>query len=293
MTIRNIFRYPGSKTRLAGWIASQFPPHERYVEPFGGSAAVLLHKEPSTVEILNDINSDITQFFRVLRDRGDELADWYAATPFSRELHDTWKTKFNQGERPDDPIERAGQFVYLRTTSVNGQGGFSTRRRDRDPTNAFQSQPAAIRRFANRLQSVVVENLDYHSLIKKYDGEDAVFYFDPPYPDAEDSLYKHGSINHSEFATTLAEMDAHWLVSYQSIPDEIRAISTHILSTKTRNNLRSGSSTGAHNIEDTERLVCNFDPTCVPSASPTTQLTLTDSVSPESHTHTLNKTDAQ
>lgn len=274
--MRNIFRYPGSKTRLADWITAQFPEHERYIEPFAGSAAVLLHKPRSTVEVLNDLNNDITQFFRVLRDRGDELAEWYAATPFSRDLHDEWQTQYNRGFRPSDPVERAGRFLYIRTTSVNGLGGFSTRLADRNPTNAFQSQPEAIRRFASRLREVVIENLDYQEIIDKYDGDDAVFYFDPPYPSVGEQLYEHGSINHDEFADTLASMEANWLVSYQEVPAPVAAVGTTVLEYETRNNLRAGSDGGSHAERDTERLVCNFDPDDQPRFSTTTQRTLTE-----------------
>ncbi len=65
--------YFGSKQRLAPWIVSLMPAHRVYVEPFGGSAAVLLTKAPSEIEILNDIDGDLVCFFRVLRDRPDEL----------------------------------------------------------------------------------------------------------------------------------------------------------------------------------------------------------------------------
>lgn len=274
--MRNIFRYPGSKTRLADWIVSQFPDHERYVEAFAGSASVLLHKPQSTVEVINDLDNDITQFFRVLRDRGDELADWYASTPFSRDLHGEWTKQFRRGYRPSDPVERAGRFVYLRTTSVNGVGGFSTRISDRNPTNAFQSQPEAIRRFAKRMREVVVENLDYRTLVDKYDGEDAVFYFDPPYPDVGEQLYEHSHIDHDRFATELAQLDAEWLVSYQEIPASVESVGTAVLEYETRNNMRAGSDGGSHSVQDTERLVCSFDPDSVTQFSTGSQQTLSD-----------------
>lgn len=274
--MRNIFRYPGSKTRLADWITNQLPDHERYIEPFAGSAAVLLHKPRSTVEIINDIDNDITQFFQVLRDRGDELAEWYASTPFSRDLHNEWKHQYDRGYRPSDPVERAGRFVYLRTTSVNGVGGFSTRLADRNPTNAFQSQPDAIRRFAARMREVVVENLDYQTLVDKYDGSDAVFYFDPPYPGVGEQLYEHGHINHDTLADELTTLDADWLVSYQDVPDPIADVGTAILEYETRNNLRAGSDGGEHSERDTERLVCSFDPDSVTQFSTASQRTLSD-----------------
>jgi len=112
------FPYIGGKTHLSRWIADQLPQHTVYVEPFGGSASVLLNKPRSDIEVYNDLDRDIVQFFEVARDRPDELAEWVRRTPYSQELHSEWVEQFYNGERADDPIKRAGRLCSFDTLST-------------------------------------------------------------------------------------------------------------------------------------------------------------------------------
>ena len=98
-----LIRYHGGKFRLADWIISHFPKHETYVEPFGGGASVLLSKTPSRMEVYNDLDSDIVNFFEILRDQklAEELAQQIELTPYSR-------VEFlNARDETSDRIERA------------------------------------------------------------------------------------------------------------------------------------------------------------------------------------------
>lgn len=118
---KNVFGYPGGKTNMADWIINQLPQHQCYVEVFGGSAGVLANKPPSNSEVLNDRDGDIIHFFETLRDKGGELVSWLRDTPHSRQLHNKYGEEFYNGYRPDDDIERAGRFWYLRETSFGGK----------------------------------------------------------------------------------------------------------------------------------------------------------------------------
>lgn len=82
--------YPGGKGRIAKWIISNMPEHDTYIEVFGGSAGVLVSKPRSKYEIYNDVNGDLTHFFRVVRDRPDELASWLTSVPYSRSQYEEW-----------------------------------------------------------------------------------------------------------------------------------------------------------------------------------------------------------
>jgi len=104
---RPVLRYHGGKWRLASWIISHFPPHRVYVEPFGGAASVLLRKPRSYAEVYNDMDGEIVNVFRVLRDpaRARELERVLRLTPFAREEFELSYI------RDEDPIEQARRTI--------------------------------------------------------------------------------------------------------------------------------------------------------------------------------------
>lgn len=107
---------------LAPWIISHFPEHRVYVEPFGGGASVLLRKPRSYAEIYNDLDSEIVNLFRMVRDRGAELAKLLTLTPYAREEYGTLHDD-------DDPMEKARRtvirsFMGFSSTSIHRNTGF-------------------------------------------------------------------------------------------------------------------------------------------------------------------------
>src|SRR5690606_37616363 len=114
---RPALRYHGAKWRLARWILSHLPAlafYDVYVEPFGGSAAVLLRKERSPIEVLNDLDDDVITFFRVLRDDPEGLVRAVELAPFARR---EWEAA---GLATDDPVERARRFYLRSSGSIAG-----------------------------------------------------------------------------------------------------------------------------------------------------------------------------
>ncbi|MDG4811895.1 DNA adenine methylase [Hydrogenovibrio sp. 3SP14C1] len=180
-----IMRYHGAKWRLAPWVIQFFPKHKYYVEAFGGSAAVLMQKERSYGEVYNDLDQDIFNLFKVLRDRSQtkELIRLCELTPFSR---DEFELAY---EKTDCPIEKARRTLFRAyagfgsASATKGKSGFRTDifRNYKNPTHLWTELPGKLDMFTNRLASVQVENKNALDLIEKYDTEQTLFYLDPPY----------------------------------------------------------------------------------------------------------------
>ncbi|QIB56546.1 DNA adenine methylase [Blautia producta] len=179
--MKAILKYPGAKNRIADWICSYIPPHDVYVEVFAGSLAVLLNKERSHIETVNDIDGDIVNFFRVLRDFPEELSRAILLTPFSR---DEYKAAF---ERSYDQVERARRYcVRCWQGFGNSQlynNGFKSgqQRKSPNPAAAWMGLPEVMMQAAMRLRGVQIENLTALEIIKRYDTPDVFLYLDPPY----------------------------------------------------------------------------------------------------------------
>jgi DNA adenine methylase len=257
----SVFPFPGGKSLLAPWIIEHFPPHKCYVEVFGGSAAVLLTKDPSHTEVYNDVDGDLVQFFEVLREREEELVEWLNKVPYAREQHQQWKEEFYSGERPDDPIKRAGRFFYLRYSQYaskyrtpSGFAGAHQRNKARKLRNATEE----LHKFAERFRDVQIENLDFEEVITRYDSEETFFYLDPPYMDEGDDLYRHGEFDHERLANTLQETEGKWAVSYQRLPEGLQDF---FVAEKGRQQfMNKQHNDDTRSTEATERLVMNYNP---------------------------------
>lgn len=176
------FTYYGGKMTLASAIAELLPAHRHYVEPFAGSLAVLLAKEPSHVETVNDLDGDLMTFWRVLRDRPDELTVAAMLTPHSRADYAAASTALDDL----DDLERARR-VWVRLTqgrshSMRPSGWkFSVDGRNRMPLR-LETFAARMPAVAERLRAVSLENRDALDLIDTYGADPEVcVYADPPY----------------------------------------------------------------------------------------------------------------
>lgn len=178
------FQYYGSKARLAPWIIAQMTPHIAYVEPFAGSAAVLIAKEPVKYEVINDLDGDVVNFFRVLRDNADELIAALALTPYAR---DEFAIACQRADGLSD-VERARRFMARVTMAFNGRSngsgaGYSaTAVGSQDKAPCFSKRvDETLGRIARRLRHVEIENVDALRLIDRHDRSDVTIYCDPPY----------------------------------------------------------------------------------------------------------------
>lgn len=179
-------RYHGGKFRMAPWIIPQIPPHECYVEPFGGGAGLLLRKTRSKIEVWNDLDDQVVAFFRVLRDpaQRDELVRLLALTPFSRREFEEAYTG------SDNPVEAARQLVVRcgmghGTCSIDPRDSNGFRSSDVQSGKSYAREwagiPDAIVQAAERFMGVTIEHLDWRRLIPKFDRPETFFFVDPPY----------------------------------------------------------------------------------------------------------------
>lgn len=183
------FRYPGSKWSMAEWIIAHFPPgYEKmvYLEPFCGSGAVFFNKRPGVVETINDLDSDVVNFFQVLRSKPEDLQRALALTPYSRE---EYSLSFLPSE---DEVERARRFI-VRTTQAIGaatgkKSGWTNQKRPALSGTAYRwgeitriIEQAAERFKGGASNLVQIENMDALQLIARYNNPDVLMYIDPPY----------------------------------------------------------------------------------------------------------------
>jgi len=182
---RPVLRYHGGKFRLAPWVIKHFPPHRCYVEPFGGAAGVLVQKDRAYAEVYNDLDGDIVNVFRVLRDpvHCARLIDKLLLTPYARdEFHAAY-------EHSDDPIERArrtlirAEMGFGSAGATKGATGFriDTRRKHGTAQQLWARFPDSLARVCDRLSGVMIENRPALSVIEQHDAADTLFYVDPPY----------------------------------------------------------------------------------------------------------------
>ena len=184
---RIVFGWYGGKFSHLDWLLPLLPECHHYCEPFAGSGAVLLNREPAPVETYNDIDGEVVNFFRVLRDQPERLMRGIALTPFSRE---EYFQAIHESEA--DPVERArhfyikarqtrtglaqtasiGRWANCKDTSRAGMSGVVSR---------WLGGVSALEEIAARLLRVQIENRPAVEVMRLYDGPETLFYCDPPY----------------------------------------------------------------------------------------------------------------
>ena len=181
---RALARYLGGKNRIAPWIISFFPAHKIYVEPFGGSAAVLLNKQPAWMEVYNDLYDRIVNFFEVLRDpeKSERLASLLELTPYAQTAYD------RSFEIAEDPVEDALRFAVNSMMSYGGgihKPGFKRNGllRTTPYPQTWREYPDIVRECAAELRrrNIEINNMDALQVMSRYDTPDTLHYVDPPY----------------------------------------------------------------------------------------------------------------
>lgn len=185
MIKRPALRYHGGKWQIGKKIMSHFPEHKVYAEPFGGGAGIMLQKPASKLDVYNDLNGDVVNFFQVLRNHEKELIRDIELTPYSRE---ECLLAVKEMSICEDPIERARLFYTWSwqgrsRAGVRTSGGWRFMRGDnRHPTTVQDwNNMGHLWDIAAKIKSWQIEQMDALKFIKTYDGYDTLFYVDPPY----------------------------------------------------------------------------------------------------------------
>jgi DNA adenine methylase len=210
-----LFGWYGGKYSHLDWLLPLLPECHHYCEPFSGSAAVLINRAPSPIETYNDLDGEVVNFFRVLREQGEELAKAIGLTPFSRE-------EFAFACQLDPALtdlERARRF-YVRARQVRtGLAQMATVGRWANCKNTSRAGMSGVvsrwlggveilPEIAERLLRVQIENRPAIDVIRLYDSRSTLFYCDPPYVHStrgDSKAYKHEMTDdqHRELADVL------------------------------------------------------------------------------------------
>ena len=217
-------RYYGSKGTMYNKIIKYFPKNDEYdgyIEPFGGSFVVGLKKDPSKVEVYNDLEQNVYSLYKVLSDKDlfEQFKFKCDLSLYSEDLRKEYKEKLKLDNL--EIIDRAFYFFYINRTSHNGMGGFSMnssiRRGMSKATSDFLSCIERLPELHERLSRVIICNTDGTELIKKYNDPRYLIYCDPPYEQSTRTGARYkvdmNREQHERFITTVCESKSMILIS--------------------------------------------------------------------------------
>lgn len=215
--------YIGGKSKLSKQIISMIPEHEAYCEVFAGAGWVLFRKEPLKYETINDLDSDLICFYRVLQNHLEEFLRQFKWLLSSREWFEDWKRQREAGGLTD--IQRAARYYYLQRHSFGGRvrsRTFGTAPL-RSPRINLLRLEEELSEVHLRLARITIENLPWNDFVSRYDKPKTFFYLDPPYYKAP--CYEHNLEldDYREMAGILAKIRSKFILSINDLP-EIREI---------------------------------------------------------------------
>ncbi|MCR5837180.1 MAG: DNA adenine methylase [Lachnospiraceae bacterium] len=219
--MNSVLKYPGSKWNIADNIISLLPEHHTYVEPFFGSGAVFFNKKPSDIELINDLDLNVVNLFRCIKEDSGKLSALIAATPFSRyEYEETYCNAV-----PDEPYEKALVFLIRcwmgHGYRTNGNKvGWKNDVVGREKMYALWNWyrlPEWVAQIAERLRMVQIENRPALEVIERFNYDNVFMYLDPPYVLSTRSgkQYNHemSDSEHEEFLQQIINSKAKIMVS--------------------------------------------------------------------------------
>ena len=223
MSASPIIPWIGGKRRLADRIFPLFPRHSCYVEPFAGGAALFfLRPVPAEVEVLNDVNGDLINLYRVVQCHLEEFVRQFKWALSSRQVF-----KWLQMTRPETltDIQRAARFYYLQQSAFGGRvdgQSYGTATTQPPGLNLLRIEEALSAAHL-RLSNTYIEHLSWQECIKRYDREHTLFYMDPPYWQTEGYGVPFGYEQYEEMAVVIGAIKGKAIISLNDHPDIRRA----------------------------------------------------------------------
>jgi DNA adenine methylase len=218
MALRSPISRVGGKSRLAKRIIELFPEHNVYVEVFFGAGWIFFKKDPVKIEVVNDIDGELVNFFRVLRFHPEEFERQLSYFLHSRQM-------FEEGalEPRLTDIQRAVTWYYRNRTSYGAMG---------EHFNYFKKStrgavPLLTRDFkeiSERMGRVTIENADFEKILTRYDSDEVFFYLDPPYTGLTNPYpYDWSADDERRLWANLARLQGRWLASWGgTFPNELK-----------------------------------------------------------------------
>ncbi len=222
--MKSFISYLGGKSLLTSKIIPHIPEHQCYCEVFTGASWLLFKKEPSKVEVINDINTDLVNLYRIVKNHLEEFVRYLKWILVARDQFDLFK---NQNPNTLTDIQKAVRFYYLLKTGfaakiANPYFATSTYRKSAFNLLRIEEELSAAH---IRLSSVFIENKPYQEFIARYDKPHTFFYLDPPYFNCED-YYGKGIFSKEDFEVLnniLLSIKGKFILSINDVP-EIRKI---------------------------------------------------------------------
>ena len=213
-----IIPWIGGKRRLAELLLSRFPPHSCYVEVFAGGAAVFFARHPADVEVLNDVNGDLVNLYRVVTHHLEEFVRQFKWALSSRQIF-KW-AKDTRSETLTD-VQRAARFFYLQQESFGGRvsgqtWGTATTAPSINLLRIEENLSAAHLRLAG---GTYIEQLDWAACIDRYDRPHTLFYLDPPYWQTEGYGVEFGWDQYEALLDRLVQLKGKALMTINDHPD--------------------------------------------------------------------------
>lgn len=213
-----IIPWIGGKRKLAEHLLPLFPDHQCYVEPFAGAAALFFLKQPSPVEVLNDINGELINLYRVVKHHLEELYRQFKWVLTSRQ---NWERLHITPTDTLTDVQRAARFLYLQKLAFGGKVDgqvFGTATTSRPRFNLF-SLEQDLQEAHFRLSNTTIEHLSWEKVIQRYDRPHTLFYCDPPYWQTEGYGVEFGWEHYVRMAELAKSIEGTMIISINDHPD--------------------------------------------------------------------------